>query len=216
MAMPMARIRRACSQSLLALLTMAWAAPSPPLASVSISASAPWVSDPAIEAASLVYETRGSAIAFWRAWSAQPHCSQPPMRCVLATLDAMELPPIERKALGVALAARIEAPTVVAHAQLSANVGGAADAACWPRSCGTVHASISDAVSALRAGCAGHDDDELPSYPGHEVVGVTASVDATRARLICYVDPHARELGAVLVASAIRTGGLATADLCRR
>ena len=89
---------------------------------VSITASAPWVSDPVVEAATLVNAIRGSPLVYWQAWlKARKTCdTRSAMRCALAALDATEgLHDFDKSVVRVALAARTEAPTVAAWAQLA-------------------------------------------------------------------------------------------------
>ena len=175
------------------------------------TASAAWVSDVAVEAASLYHGARGSSLPFWQAWAARApsSCALGAMHCTLATLDSMELPPLERAALGAALAARVEAPKVEAWAALARTMSGNGTmpqlvaAPCWYVACGSVHLELADALGAAGS-CAGRSsetdpgdaDGNVPAALEHPLLAAAPAVAA--ARLVAVIDPHSAGLGRVL------------------
>ncbi|KAL1527444.1 hypothetical protein AB1Y20_016110 [Prymnesium parvum] len=182
--------RSPCLLLLLLLLPRSALAPSPlpSRASISVSASAPWASDVAVEAASLLFDALGPAtlLAFWRAWSSAP-CALAPLNCSLAAAAPL-VPPLHLRALSAALSARLRAPRVEAWAALSAAAPAAA-AACWWTSCGLAHASA--AAAAAAADC--HSPRAAaPAALAQRVRGEGGA----RREVLLFLDPHAAGLAA--------------------
>ena len=195
-ARPSARLASQHMIGALLLSTIA-ASPTAPLTTLSVTASAPWQSDPAVEAAALVQSLHGSTVLFWKTWSAvAPRCeSSNSMRCVLDTLDEMKLPPLERDIIGVGLAARLEAPKVSAWAQLASTISADAALASWAYACGKVHKRVLNAVEVVSAGSCQDDrkgSDAVPPELDHAIS------DGGAPRLIAYVDPHAPSFATAL------------------
>ena len=195
-----ARARATCftsSCSALSSYQAIAASPTTPLTTLSVTASAPWQSDPAVEAAALMQSLHGSTVLFWKTWSAvAPRCeSSNSMRCVLDTLDEMKLPPLERDIIGVGLAARLEAPKVSAWAQLASTISADAALASWAYACGKVHKRVLNAVEVVSAGSCQDDrkgSDAVPPELDHAIS------DGGAPRLIAYVDPHAPSFATAL------------------
>ena len=161
-------------------------------ATVSVTASAPWASDPAVEAACLLYKSRGgeAVLDFWRAWSLAPPCEALSVRCVIDTIQgAMDLPAIERISLGIALAARIEAPRVSAWSQLAHNLRSDARAAVCGRMYSDAHMAAANA--AMHANDCIDSSDHVPDALNHMLPepSSTASVRVAPV-LVVYIRPH--------------------------
>ena len=188
---------------------------------ISVTASASWANDPIIEAASLLYgELGGRGVAwFLKGVAGQPGCED--VRCAARAISSLSLPPLQVRALGAALAARVEAPKVEAWAQLAAAVPGAspdrgalAHAAVWLCTCdGRIHVEVEDALAALAAlvdspeECREASASAVPAALDHafdnDNAGGRRSADAvsTAPLLIAYVDPHAgAAMGAAMAA----------------
>ena len=91
-------------------------------AKISVSGSAPWLSDPLVEAAALVYDAHGAdgLLRFWK--KGKTRCHSPSMQCAVQSIDAFSVEPLERAAFGAALSARLHAPKVSAWSQLASGV----------------------------------------------------------------------------------------------
>ena len=201
---------------LLAALLVAALADAPPrfFDHVSVTASASWANDPIIEAASLLYgELGGRGVAwFLKGVAGQPDCGD--VRCAARAISLLSLPPLQVRALGAALAARVEAPKVEAWAQLAAAVPGAspdrgalANAAVWLCTCdGRIHVEVEDALAALAAlvdspeECREASAIAVPAALDHALDN-DADAISTAPLLLAYVDPHAgAAMGAAMTA----------------
>ena len=182
----------------------------PTLTAVSVSATAPWANDPAVEAAALLYDVHGAEVLsrFWNQWaSTRTVCETTLMACTLRCLDALALPALERTALGAALAARIAAPRVEAWAQMARLVRVDATAtglASWYHACGAWHDTVEAAVDAIDAsGCAvAGQPAAVPTMLDHALLpaieGEETRSSATPPMLVGFVDPHAAGFGDAL------------------
>ena len=180
-------------------------------ASVSVGAFAPWrYNDPAVEAAALVYRLHGRAalVKYWSEWSDHTRrssasgapCTTSLMSCTLATLHAMDMRPLELRALGAALAARTEAPSVEAWGQFSASHGVKSTEPMWLYACGSWYTDVDVAVSALRTGMDANCSNSVESESADEVRldHQIANVNGSATRMVAYIDPHHERLNLIL------------------
>ena len=165
------------------------------MARVSVGVAAPWVDDPVVELAELLWSVHGASplLRFLRAHAVST-CEGSAVACALETAEPL-VSPLAHRALGASLAVRTAAPKAQAWSRLAATVSGPAPEACWFAACGKVHPTLEAGIAALGSvecasrasaapaalGAAQATLDQAPFAEG----GVEGS------RLAVYLDPHA-------------------------
>ena len=162
---------------------------------LTVTASAPWTNDLAVEATSLLYASHGSdaVLNFLTAWSnAEASCKD--IEIMTCVLDAVEkstaMSTLERDTFGLAFAARLEAAKVAAWGQIAEGLANGTMATV----CGVAYTSLGTAAAgvatSMKSDNCKHPRDGVPSSLNQYLRGDLTSPVASAPLLVVYIGMH--------------------------